>query len=417
MPATNFKLYSYRWIMLIVYMFIVAVNQLLWITFAPITSDATLYYGVSDLQIGILSMSFMIVYIVVSIPASWIIDTYGIRVGVGIGAVLTGFFGMLRGIVTNNYDLLLIAQVGIAIGQPFLLNAITKLAARWFPIHERATASGLGTLAMYIGILAGMTLTPFLALGHGIGGMLYIYGIIAVFAAVVFIVLAREGPPTAPCLAGQEERSLVYDGFKSTLRNRDFNWLMLIFFIGLGVFNCVTTWIEDILRPRGFTATQAGITGGLMILGGIVGALVVPLLSDHYRKRTPFIIIALAGALLGLAVLTFATSYWAVLAAAAALGFFLLSSGPIGFQYGAEITYPASEGTSNGMLLMMGQISGIAFIFGMDSFKSAVSGSMTNPLIVLIGLMALSLIISLRLKESAMMAREIGIEAEIPKVA
>jgi hypothetical protein len=99
------------------------------------------------------------------------------------------------------------------------------------------------------------------------------------------------------------------------------------------------------------------------------------------------------------------------------LGFFLLSSGPIGFQYGAEITYPASEGTSNGMLLMMGQISGIAFIFGMDSFKSTVSGSMTNPLIVLIGLMALSLIISLRLKESAMMAREIGIETEIPKVA
>jgi MFS family permease len=417
MPATSFKLYSYRWIMLIVYMFIVAVNQLLWITFAPITSDATLYYGVSDLRIGILSMSFMIVYIVVSIPASWIIDTYGIRIGVGIGAVLTGFFGMLRGLVTNNYELLLIAQIGIAIGQPFLLNAITKMAARWFPIHERATASGLGTLAMYIGILAGMTLTPFLALGHGISGMLYIYGIIAMFAAVVFIVLAKEGPPTAPCLAGQEERSLVYDGFKSTLRTRDFNWLMLIFFIGLGVFNSVTTWIEDILRPRGFTATQAGITGGLMILGGIVGALVVPMLSDHYRKRTPFIISALAGAMLGLAVLTFATSYWAVLAAAAALGFFLLSSGPIGFQYGAEITYPASEGTSNGMLLMMGQISGIAFIFGMDSFKSTVSGSMTNPLIVLIGLMALSLIISLRLKESAMMAREIGIEKEIPKVA
>jgi MFS family permease len=417
MPATNFKVYSYRWIMLIAYMFIVAVNQLLWITFAPITSDATLYYGVSDLRIGILSMSFMIVYIVVSIPASWIIDTYGIRIGVGIGAVLTGFFGMLRGLVTNNYELLLIAQIGIAIGQPFLLNAITKMAARWFPIHERATASGLGTLAMYIGILAGMTLTPFLVLGHGISGMLYIYGIIAMFAAVVFIVLAREGPPTAPCLAGQEERSLVYDGFKSTLLTRDFNWLMLIFFIGLGVFNSVTTWIEDILRPRGFTATQAGITGGLMILGGIVGALIIPILSDHYRKRTPFIIIALAGAMLGLAVLTFATSYWAVLAAAAALGFFLLSSGPIGFQYGAEITYPASEGTSNGMLLMMGQISGIAFIFGMDSFKSPVSGSMTNPLIVLIGLMALSLIISLRLKESAMMAREIGIETEIPKVA
>ena len=89
MEASNFKAYKYRWIILCAYMFIVAVNQLLWITFAPITASATLYYGVSDLQIGLLSMCFMIVFIFVSIPASWIIDTYGIRIGVGIGAVLT----------------------------------------------------------------------------------------------------------------------------------------------------------------------------------------------------------------------------------------------------------------------------------------------------------------------------------------
>jgi MFS family permease len=417
MQLINYKVYGYRWVMLGVYMFIVAVNQLLWITFAPITSEATQYYGVSDLWIGILSMSFMVVYIVVSIPASWIIDTYGIRIGVGIGAILTGVFGLLRGLVTNNYDLLLLAQIGIAIGQPFLLNAITKMAARWFPIHERATASGLGTLAMYIGILVGMTLTPFLTLGHGIAGMLFIYGIISVLGTVVFIILAKEGPPTAPCRPDQEERSLVLDGFKSTLRSRDFNWLMLIFFIGLGVFNSVTTWIEDILRPRGFSATQAGIAGGLMILGGIVGAIIIPILSDHYRRRTPFIIIALAGATLGLAVIAFATSYWAILASGAALGFFLLSSGPIGFQYGAEITYPASEGTSNGILLLMGQISGIAFIFGMDSLKSSLSGSMTNPLIVLIGLMNISLLISTRLKESLMMSKDQDQNSEIARVA
>lgn len=148
MESTTFKVYKYRWVMLSVYMLIVAVNQLLWITFAPITSDAVLYYGVSDIQIGILSMCFMIVFIFVSIPASWVIDTYGIRIGVGIGAVLTGVFGMLRGMVTNSYDLLLISQIGIAVGQPFLLNAITKIASRWFALEERATASGLGTLAM-----------------------------------------------------------------------------------------------------------------------------------------------------------------------------------------------------------------------------------------------------------------------------
>jgi len=392
--------------MLILYMFVVAVNQLLWITFAPITGDATRYYGVSDLRIGILSMCFMIVYIVVSIPASWIIDKYGIRKGVGIGAVFTGVFGLIRGFAGPDYNLLLLAQIGIAIGQPFILNAITKLAARWFPIEERATAAGLGTLAMYLGILLGMTLTPYLVLGSGIGGMLYIYGIVSILTTIGFLVLIKESPPTAPCLPDQEERSLVYDGFKQTLRTKDFILLMIIFFIGLGVFNAVTTWIEDILRPRGFSATQAGITGGLMIIGGIIGALFIPILSDRYKKRTPFIILALIGATIGLAGITFATSYWLLLTSGMVLGFFLLSSGPIGFQYGAEITYPASEGTSNGMLLLMGQVSGIAFIFGMDSLKSVTTGSMTRSMVFLIGLMVLSILMSFRLKESIILSNQ-----------
>jgi cyanate permease len=405
MQHSKFTVYSSRWVILVVYMLMVAVNQLLWITFAPITSDATKYYAVSDLQIGILSMCFMIVYIVVSIPASWIIDKYGIRTGVGIGAAFTGVFGLIRGFAGTDYTMVLIAQIGIAIGQPFILNAITKLSARWFPIEERATATGLGTLAMYIGILAGMTLTPYLALGSGIGGMLHIYGLISIFTAAFFLVLIRERPPTAPCLPDQEERSLVFDGFKQTLRNRDFILLMVIFFIGLGVFNSVTTWIEDILRPRGFSATQAGITGGLMIVGGIIGALIIPMLSDKYKIRTPFIIIALVGSTIGLVGITFATSYWLLLASGMCLGFFLLSSGPVGFQYGAEITYPASEGTSNGMLLLMGQISGIAFIFGMDSFKSSITGSMTRSLLLMIGLMAVSIIISFRLRESTILSK------------
>lgn len=408
MPTKDFKVYGARWLMLTVYMFMVAVNQLLWITFAPITGDATKYYGVSDLRIGILSMCFMIVYIVVSIPASWIIDKFGIRIGVGIGAVFTGVFGLVRGFAGPDYNLLLMAQIGIAVGQPFILNAITKLAARWFPIEERATAAGLGTLAMYLGILLGMTLTPYLIIGSGIGGMLYIYGIVSIITTIGFLLLIKESPPTAPCLPDQEERSLVYDGFKQTLRTKDFILLMVIFFIGLGVFNAVTTWIEDILRPRGFSATQAGITGGLMIIGGIIGALFIPILSDRYKRRIPFIIIALAGATLGLAGITFATSYWLLLTSGAVLGFFLLSSGPIGFQYGAEITYPASEGTSNGMLLLMGQISGIAFIFGMDSLKSTSTGSMTKSLMFLIGLMILSILISIRLKESIILTRQDG---------
>ncbi len=403
MAAPRFRIYDYRWVVLLAFMGVVAINQLLWITFASITSSAAEYYRVSDLSVGLLSMSFMIVYIIVSIPASWVIDTYGIRLAVGLGATLTGIFGLLRGLLAPYYVPVLIAQIGIAIGQPFILNAVTKVAARWFPLEERATASGLGSLAMYLGIIVGLVLTPYLTVRSGMAGMLMAYGVVSVLAAVLFLALAKERPPSPPCPPEQEERLLVLAGLKETLHKRGFGLLMLVFFVGLGVFNGVTTWIEDILRPRGFSMTQAGVAGGLMILGGIAGALVLPALSDRSHRRVPFIILALAGATLGLAGVTYATGYGLLLASAFALGFFLLSAGPIGFQYGAEVAYPAPEGVSNGLLLLMGQISGIVFIFGMDSLKRPGTGSMTLPLVILIVLMAAGLLLCTRLRESALL--------------
>lgn len=399
MKDTQFRVYGYRWVMLLVFMLIILVNQMMWITFAPVTGEAVGHFGVSELEIGLLSMSFMVVFILVSFPASWVIDTFGVRVGVGIGAALTGVFGLMRGLVTPDYTLVLIAQIGIGIGQPFILNALTTVAARWFPVKDRATITGLGSLAMYLGIILGMVLTPFVVGNAGIDGMLVIYGIAALVSAVIFLVFAREKPATPPCPPEMEERSLVLDGLKQTLRRRDFILLLIVFSVGLGAFNSVSTWIEEILRPRGFTMEQAGIAGGLMVFAGVVGAVVMPMLSDRVRKRVPFLILALVGTIPGLVGIAFAPSYGLLLASAFLMGFFLLSAGPIGFQYGAEITHPAPEGTSNGMLLLVGQISGIVFILGMDSFRSPVDGSMSLSLIVIIALLAVSLLLTLALKE------------------
>ena len=387
---------KYRFVVLAAFMLAVAANQLLWISFAPITRVAAQFYGVSDLAIGLLSLVFMLVFIVVSIPASWVLDTYGIRIGVGIGVVLTAGFGLMRGLLASDYTWVLVAQIGIAVGQPFILNAIAKLAGRWFPMRERATAAGLGSLAMYAGIFIGLAVTPQLVLQTDLPKMLLAYGIAAVAAGVLFFLLVRERPATP---VGPEERSLVLDGLKSMLRNRDFLLLLVLFFIGLGLFNAVTTWIEDIVRPRGFSIDQAGLAGGMMVIGGIVGALVIPALSDRTRRRVPFMLLALAGAIPGLLGVAFATSYWLLLASSFVLGAFLLSSGPLGFQYGAEITHPAPEGTSNGLLLLVGQVSGIAFIVGMDALKSP-SGSMTLSLVILAGLLAVGLLLATRLRES-----------------
>ena len=393
------RTYGYRWVILGVFMFITALNQALWITFAPITSDAMKFYATSDIAIGLLSMVFMVVYIILFLPSAWLIDTWGFRKTVSLGAILTAVFALTRGIFADNFTLVFVSQVGIAVGQPLILGAITKLGARWFLSDERATAAGLGTLAIYLGILASLILTPLLMGSYGMKGMLLITGALSCVAAVLFILAAREHPPTPPGPAGHDVRTLMFDGLKSMLRQKDFILLLIIFFIGLGMFNGITTWIEEIVGPRGFSTAQAGLAGGLMLIGGVVGAVVIPLVSDSTRRRKPFIILALVGLIPGLVGLTFATAWWLLMVSSFLFGLFLLSAGPIGFQYGAEITLPAPEGTSNSMLIVMGQFSGIVFIFAMDALK-APSGSMTNSLVALIVLTLAAVCLALFLKES-----------------
>lgn len=94
----------------------------------------------------------------------------------------------------------------------------------------------------------------------------------------------------------------------------------------------------------------------LGVVGRVVGALILPSLSDRYRRRTPFMVGVLVGATLGLGGITYASSY--------------------------------------------GRL--------MDSFRSPAASAMTPSLVVLIGLMVLSLLLCTRLRESMAMVPEHG---------
>jgi MFS family permease len=381
----RYRLYGYRWVVLAVFMFVNLTIQMLWITYASITGPAAEFYGVTDLQIGLLAMTFMIAFIPLSIPVSWVIDTYGFRIAVGVGATLMGVFGLLRGFVGANYGLVLGCTIGIAIAQPFLLNAWTTVPAKWFPVDGRATAVGLVTLSNLIGTALGLVLTPILIETMSIPNVQSVYGGIAAFSAVLFGLLARGAPPTPPCEPGQQTRALMFDGLKHALKVKPFLAYLVVTFIGLGIFNGINTWIENIIRPRGFTPTDAGTLGALMIAGGLAGAVVVPALSDKQHKRQRYLMVAFVGAMPGLLGLTFATGRPLLFASAALMGFFLVSAMPVGMQYAAEITHPTPEGTSNGLIQLFGQ-GAVVFVYVMEAMRSD-DGSFTPSLLLAFGLM------------------------------
>jgi len=394
----NIKLYKYRWVVLSSFMFINLTIQVLWIAYAPITSLAAEFYGVSNLQIGFLSMLFMAAFIPLSIPASWVIDTYGFRIAVSIGAVLMGVFGLLRGFAGSNYSIVLWSTVGIAVAQPFLLNAWTTVPAKWFSIRERATGVGLITLAGLIGTGVGLVATPILVEnGISISTIQLIYGGITAFSSVLFLFLARETPPSPPCHEGEDIRALMLDGLKHALTIKSFWIYLFISFIGMSIFNGITTWVEAIIKPKGFSPIDAGTIGALMLVGGVLGSVIIPIFSDKQGKRKIYIQLGVILAIPGLLGLAYFNSLLLLYISAFSIGFFLISVSPIGMQYSAEVTRPTPEGTSNGLIQLFGQAS-VVFVYIMEALKSP-DGSFTPSLLLAAGLLCLSAILSARMIE------------------
>ncbi|HEX8990985.1 MAG TPA: MFS transporter [Anaerolineales bacterium] len=398
MPDKGYRVYPYRWVVLAVFMFINITIQILWISYAPVLIPAAKFYGATDTQIGLLAItSWLVAYMVLSLPVSWAIDTYGFHLTVGLGALLMAVFGILRGFATN-YTQVFWYTVGIAIAQPFLLNAWTKFAAHWFGVEDRATAVGLVTLASLLGVAIGEAVPPILYQGGmSIQAQQLLFGIITAFSSLLFVVLARDKPATPPCPPGQEVRSLMFDGLKHAITVRDFWLLLFVAFVVLAIFNGVTALVEDIVVPRGFAATDAGTLGALIVIGSILGSVVLSYFSDKQRRRRRYLLLGVLLAIPGLLGVTYAVSVWLLMLSGFWLGFFLMGITPVGFQYGAEIAHPTPEGTSNGMIQLFGQASSV-FAYLMVAMKSA-SGTFTTSLLLAAGLLVVSMLVITQMKD------------------
>ena len=80
------------------------------------------------------------------------------------------------------------------------------------------------------------------------------------------------------------------------------------------------------------------------------------------------------------------------------LGFGLLSVGPVLLEYAVDITVPVPEASSNGILMVIGSISGIIFIVAFERFTTP-SGDYLPALIVLSVLSLVSFLLSIFLKD------------------
>ena len=503
----EYRVYNYRWFLLAVFMFLNIVIQIQWLSHAMIARPATIFFesrGVeftSFYNIDTLAILYMLVYIVVCLPASYIIDRFNLRMGIGIGAVLSAVGALMKGFFASSFSVVFFGQVLLAIGQPFVLNAATTLVVRWFPMKERGTAVGLASLAQYLGIILAALITPMVvgSAGEGMETVQLVYGLITAAACLLSLLSMKNAPALPPDASAEVERFSFFKGMGHMFRNRDMLLVIFLFLIGLGIFNA-------------------------MLVGGVIGAVILPILSDKMRKRKIFVVVCMFGMLIGVFGLTFSrylnpyeyewtiiskpegselkllnpssgiqmispdvdglyafdvrvtrndsvkedrtvyllaaaedpqnvvfedviltsrsadssreptytfsqTSiiegkryptkvyiespktddtvvsliYLLALFSSFVLGFFVMSAGPIGFQYAAEVTFPTPESSSQGILLLSGQITGIIFTQLMSIQQNAYLGTM---MIIYFALSIVAFVTVLFLHESPMIVTE-----------
>ena len=396
----QYRVYGYRWVVLAIYMYISALTQLYWLNFAAIETYVEDLLKIPASDVMWFTLVFPLVQVILTIPAGIIIDKIGFKWGVGIGALFTGVFAMLRVIDPASFVLLVAAQVGISIGQPFVLNGITKLATVWFSPKEEATAVGLGSLALFMGMMVALGLTPTLVQDMGFGPMLWVYGIAGIVGSLAFMLLVRAKPPTPSRAPDEDQSEIKWGGMGVLLGNRNFILLGFVALVGIGAFNGLATWLEKILfEMHSISLTDAGTISAVLILGGLAGCIVIPLISDKIGRRKPFLMLAsLVGAICVITLL-FIRGYTANLINGILLGFFLISALPIMLTMSAEITGPRYAGVSVGYLQLLGNVAAVILVATIEGLHSW-SGQFVAPLVMLAVLLFGSFLVSLWIKDT-----------------
>lgn len=417
MATEETHVYGYRWAVLLVFGLIFMVGQMMWLVFSLIRNEVTEVFGLAagDPSVVLLTASQPLAFIILSIPIGLLADRKGLVMVAGLGAILQTLFGTLRIFVINDFTMIFACQFGLSVGSVMIQNCIVYLSVSWFPKRERGLATGVSTLFMLLGMLLGTALSyllwtaPFrtdagytVALAQAnVTSILYLDVFLAVILTVAFFAVARDKPPHPPDIDVLAE---VTPSVRGMLKDRNVWFVSFGFFAGFGIFIGLTAIIEELLNSLGFLP-EAGfgppvIVMVLLLVFGIIGAVVVPAISDKVGKRKPFLMISLVVGVISTYVLGTSTITVLSYISAAILGFFLIAVMPIALSMLEEFKSvgPELSGASTGLAFWWGNLGGFLGTILLEALR--VGPSYFYSIVYLVVVMAIATVLIFTIPET-----------------
>lgn len=340
-----------RWPVLAAFVVVTSANQMLWLTFAPLTTKAAEHYDVSESAIGGLSAVFPLLYVVLAIPFGILLDRR-MKSSVLAGAVLTAAGALLR-LVGDDFAWVLVGQLVIAVAQPLVTSSVAKVAAHYSTHDDEPTAIAVCSAGLFAGLL--LAFGTGAAIGDDFGLLLAVQAGWAVTGAVLLAVGMR-----APGRA--QDVPLVSSGkdaVRAVWADQVLRTTILLVTVGFGVFVGLTTWLQALLEPAGIDETEAGVLLLLMVVAGVVGSVLLPPAAARRHAERQVLFAALVVTAVGSALMAVTQQVVVLGVLLAAMGLLLLSTLPVLLEV-VERRAGAASGTAAALLWMAGNAGGLA---------------------------------------------------------
>jgi MFS family permease len=271
-------------VLVVVYTFNFIDRQILSILLEPIKLEL----GLSDTQLGLLTgFAFAAFYATLGIPIARYADRNNRRNLIALALAVWSGMTALSGFAQNFWHLLL-ARIGVGVGEAGCSPPAHSMLADYFPANRRATALGVYSLGIPIGILFGFLAGGWINEFFGWRVAFFVVGVPGLLIALVVRYTMREPPRgMAEGLAVAGSQPGVLETFEYLWQKRSFRHLAfagaLTAFVGYGV----VTWMPAFLmRSHGMQTGEIGTWLGLIL--GIPGGIGIALggwLADRYGAR------------------------------------------------------------------------------------------------------------------------------------
>lgn len=181
-----------RWYVLFIMMLAYTINIADRYVMSTVLEPIRLELNLSDGGVAFLTgVSLAFFYVIMGFPLSWIADRYNRRnllaASIAVWSAMTALCGMSQG-----YMQLLLARIGVGVGEAGGTPACNSIVADYFPASRRAMAMTIFALGAPIGAWLGADMAGYVAAEYGWRMAFFVLGVPGILLAIVIMLTIRE---------------------------------------------------------------------------------------------------------------------------------------------------------------------------------------------------------------------------------